>query len=503
LTATRKIAKNTVLLTLGLMSGRFLSLLVLEKMTPLLGTEGIGIWGFATDITTILLVVSRFGLDTLLTREVTRSKARTLPLLWAALRIRLGMGAICYIFLLIFSSGPGFTELKTTVVLLTGLAIFIEASAMACDSVFQAHEKVEYQSLGQLVSAVSYFGIAWWALEAGHGLLGVVWANLISRILRLLVMAPLMFLKTGPWRWRDPEAEEKLGPAPGVWALTRMGWPVFLSTTFGIVYNKVDTVMLSTMLGDAVTGIYVLGHRALDVMLILPNLFGTALFPTMARYSFESSEDARRLGERSLRFLLAAMVPFTLFLTLTAGPIIGIFSDGDAGFADSAHVMMIVIWGLPLQAANIIFNRLLMAAELERTFKWIALYSMLANVVLNVFLIPRYSYYGASIATILALTISFLMHLHYLRGTGYMPSLVKPVLGPVAGTIGGWALVVGLCRVVLPQWQVSWLSMPLDRGWGPFLVVTLLAGAAYLGALVLMRVVKKDDLALLAQILKR
>ena len=503
MTASRSIAKNTILLTLGLMSGRFLSLLVLEKMTPVLGDEGLGVWVFATDITAILLVVTRFGLDALLTREVTRCRARTLPLFWAALRIRGLMGALCYLFLLGFTWLQGFTDLKTAVVLVTGVAIFVEATAMACDSVLQAHEKVQYQSLGQILSAVVYFGMAWWALDAGHGLMGVVWANLISRLVRLAVMAPLMFLKTGPWRWRDDEAERELGPAPGLLWLMRLGFPLFLSTTFGIVYNKVDTVMLSTMLGDAVTGIYGLGHRALDVMLILPNLFGTALFPAMARYSFQSSADARRLGERSLRFILLAMFPITLFLMLAAGPIIGIFSDGDADFADSVTVMMIVIWGVPIQAANIIFNRLLIAAERERTFVMIALVSMLANVTLNLFLIPRYSYFGASAATLLALGSSFLLHLYFLRGTGYRPPLVRSVLGPVVATLLAWVLATLLGRALAPDWSVGWLALPSAAGPLPFLAVTGLGILVYVAALILLRVVKREDLALLREIVRR
>ncbi len=503
LTASRSIAKNTILLTIGLMSGRLLSLLVLKKMTPVLGNEGFGIWVFATDITAILLVVTRFGLDALLTREVSRCKGRTLPLLWSALRIRGLMGALCYLFLLGFTASQGFSPLKTTVVLVTGVAIFIEATAMACDAVLQAHEKVQYQSLGQILSAVVYFGLAWWSLDAGHGLMGVVWANLISRVVRLAVMAPLMFLKTGPWRWRDAQAERELGPPPGMMWLLKLGLPLFLSTTFGIVYNKVDTVMLNRMVGDAATGIYGLGHRALDVMLILPNLFGTALFPAMARYSFQSSDDARRLGERSLRFILLAMFPITLFLMLSAGPIVGFFSDGDAGFDDSVVVMMIVIWGVPIQAANIIFNRLLIAAEREKTFVMIALVSMLINVALNLYLIPRHNYYGASVATILALISSFLLHLYYLRGTGYRPPLVRSTLSPAVATLLAAVAALGLVKLAAPGWGVSWLALPGAAGWGPFLATTLLAGVFYGAALVLLKVVKAEDLALLRDIIRR
>ncbi len=67
--ASRTIAKNTILLTFGVLAGRALGVLVIKKMWPVLGDEGIGIWGAATDLVAIILVMSNFGLGTLLTRD--------------------------------------------------------------------------------------------------------------------------------------------------------------------------------------------------------------------------------------------------------------------------------------------------------------------------------------------------------------------------------------------------------------------------------------------------
>ena len=80
MSATRSVAKNTILLTIGLFSGRVLALFLRKKMTPILGTDGLGILVTAISINTIMLTVSRFGLGVLLTREITRAKVLTLPL---------------------------------------------------------------------------------------------------------------------------------------------------------------------------------------------------------------------------------------------------------------------------------------------------------------------------------------------------------------------------------------------------------------------------------------
>jgi len=477
------------------MVGRALGVIVIKKMTPILGTAGVGIWVFATDTVAILLVMSNFGLGTLLTREITRHKSMTLPLMWSVLRLRWSIGAVAYLFLLGMTQLSGFSDLKTAALLVTGLAIFIESTAMACDAVLQAHEKVQHQTTGQLVSALVYFGLALAALDAGYGLMGIIWSNAISRLVRLAVMVPLMLKTTGPWQWGDGDD----GPAPTVRDMVKLGFPLFLATTFGILYNKIDSVMLNTMLGDVVTGIYGLGHRALDIMIILPGLFGTAMFPALARYGEKSHEDARRLGERAMRYMMILIVPLTLFLMFVADPIISWF-DTDQQFGDSVYVLMIVIWGVPLQAASIIFSRLLITANREKVFVRIGLGSMLVNVLLNLFLIPRYSYYGASAATIVSMSVSLLLHYHYTRQTPLRAPVVRSILAPTLTVAAAWLITATALSALVPDWNVSWRYLPVHEGWAAFLVPCGVMLLLYGVGLRLTRVLTTEDFRLLAAI---
>ena len=495
MSATRSVAKNTILLTIGLFSGRLLALFLRKKMTPILGPDGLGILVTALSINTILLTVSRFGLGVLLTREITRAKVLTLPLFWATMRIRWVVSAISYLFIFGMVTVTGYDALTREAILILTLGIFIESAGMACDSVLQAHEKVQYQTLGQMAAAVVYFGLGWWWLSAGHGVMGVIWANLASQVTRLVVMAPLMFLKTGPWTWKDPDGR----PVPSMMDMAKLGLPLFLATTFGVIYTKIDIVMLERMVGEAAAGIYGQGHQAFDVMLLLPGLIGTALFPAMARYGMQDTDDTVRLGERALRFMMIAVLPLTLLITFTAGPIIHWF-DKDIRWNDAIPVMRIVIWGLPLMAAATVFNRLLITADKEKVFVTIGLVSMLANISLNWFLIPAYSYFGASVATIASMMISFGLHVFYLNRTDYRPPMTRALLGPPVAMAAAWGVTILLVAVVFPGWGIAWNRLPVDAGWGAFLVSTLVVTALYPAALFGLRVLKADDLNLLKQL---
>ncbi|MDD5718574.1 MAG: flippase [Candidatus Krumholzibacteria bacterium] len=502
-TATQSVARNTLLLTIGLLAGRILAIFVTKKMTPILGPAGLGIWGLANDIGIILLTVINYGLGVLLTRDITRNRGLSWPLLWAALRLRWLLGAACFLLLLVYLHTTDKDPLTSAAVLVTALGLFAETSAMACDAVLQAHEKVKYQTYGQLVSAAVYFVLAYWWLDAGYGLMGVVWANVASRVVRLAVMAPLMFWQTGPWRRALPGEQ-----APDLRSMLRLGFALCMATTFGIISYKIDTVMLTEMVGKAATGIYVLGHRALDILLVVPNLFVTALFPALARYMGQSRLDARRLGERALRYMLTAMVPVTWLVVLGARPVIEWFARGTAAadpsqFADSIFVMQLVVWGVPFQSASFVLNRTLIAAGRERVFLWIGVAALATNVTLNLLLIPRYGYYGASVATVICLAQSLALQFWVLRGTPEWLPPRRALLGPTAALLVSWFAASALLHQAAPAWTDGWLALNVTRGWTPFLGGIALWAVCYAAAVFGMRILDRDDLRLLPQLLRR
>lgn len=503
MTATRSVAKNTLLLTVGLLGGRVLGVFVIKKMTPILGPEGLGVQGFATDLAIIMLTVMNFGLGVLLTREVSRARHMSWPLLWSTLRVRWLLGLATFVLLVLYLQATGKDELYTAAVLVTAFGLFFETTAMACDSVLQAHEKVEYQTVGQLVSAAVYFWLAWVWLDAGWGLMGVIWANTVSRAVRLAVMAPLMFWKTGPWR--RARADEAV---ISMRTMAALGLPLCLATTLGILSFKIDTVMLTEMAGKAATGIYILGHRVLDMMLIVPNLFATAMFPALARYAQQSADDARRLGERSLRYMLVVILPATWFVSLAARPMIEWFARGNqdadpAQFTASILVLQIVVWGVPFQAANHVLNRTLIAAGRERVFVWIGLVAVVANVGLNLLCIPRWSYYGAAAATVYCLAQSLVLHVWNVQRTEYRIPLLRALLRPTVALVASWAAVAGLVRLVMPGWWRGIGAVPVDLGWWPFLAFVGAWAVLYALATLALRVIDRDDLALTASLVRR
>jgi O-antigen/teichoic acid export membrane protein len=489
--ATRFVAKNTALLTFGLFAGRILALFIFRRIADI-GAEDTGMWGTAIDITAILTVVANFGLGTLITREIVRRAEMTLSVFLAALRIRITLGLGCYAILIAYVFMSGFDQPTRIATLIMALGVILETTGMTCDAVLQAHEKVQFQTGSQIVSAIVYFGLSWIWLDMGYGLIGVIWANVISRAARLSVIIPLMLKHTGPW--------EK--PASGDYSikarqLARMGLPLFLSTTFGIISYKIDTVMLFEMLGKTAAGIYTLGHRALDVLLIIPSLFATALFPSMARFG-DNKTDISRMGERALRYLHLIIFPIAMLCVVSAKPVIEWVSK-EPGFEPSILVFQVVIWGLPIQAANHIYNRLLISMGKEDLFIKISIVAMVTNVGLNLILIPKYQWYGAAGTTLISLSLSMLMHRYFVVQGGIELPWKRTAIGGSLTMLTAWFATSAIIQKLIPVWGCGWLALP-TYSWLAYIVTVLITGLLYGVLVIAVGVLRKKDLSLLKEL---
>ena len=499
--STRTVAKNTAFLTIGLMSGRLLSVFVFRKMSGALHAEGVGVVNLAIDVAAILLVVANYGLTNLITREIARERRMTLPIMWSALQIRLVLAAFCYLVLIGYAWASGFDLLQRSALLIMGLGIFLEATAMACDAVLQAHDMAQSQMWGQVASAVAYFGFAYWWLDAGYGVMGVIWANVVSKVVRLVVMVPLMLLRTGPWLWR-PAGRENV-PATDWRGLAKMAWPVFLSTTSGILYAKIDTPLLRAFRDSDAVGVYTLGRRGLDVLAMVPGQFAIALFPVMVRAAAAGPASFERITERSMRYLHLIILPLTLLCTLAAAPLTTWLAKGEVTFADSVVVFRIMAWCLPFMAATQVLNRMLFTAGRERDFAVIALAPLAVNVGVNLLVIPRWGYLGASWAVCATNAASTFMHWWYVRRAGLRLPLTRSLVHATVALALAWLTATGLTQFVAPRWGATWTALPIAAGTTPTLAVIGLTTLLYLPAMWFTRAVTPEDMPVIASLFRR
>ena len=85
----------------------------------------------------------------------------------------------------------------------------------------------------------------------------------------------------------------------------------------------------------------------------------------------------------------------------------------DTKFAGSAIALKILIWGLVFASGNAIFGNLLTAIGKQKLGTYITALCAFGNIALNLILIPRMSYTGASIASVVTAFLAFIMGFYF------------------------------------------------------------------------------------------
>jgi len=262
----------------------------------------------------------------------------------------------------------------------------------------------------------------------------------------------------------------------------KIAFPLCMLSIFAIIYVRIDTVMLSIMKGDAVVGWYNAAYFLIQGFGPISHLFMTALFPVMAHYYVKSKNLLLMTYEKSYSYLFILGLPIATGISLLADKFI-ILIYGPT-FVNSIIALRILSWDVPLAFLYCCSAFLLVSIDKQKQMAIISGSTALVNIILNLILIPPYSYVGSSIATIAAEGYLVIMYLYLGSRYEYKLPLTKIFIKPILACI-----VMGVFLVVFHNYHI-------------FLLV-IIAIFIYFGILLLIKGISKEDILLFKKIIKK
>jgi len=445
-------------------------------MARYLGVTGFGLLSTAIAFTGVFIPFTSLGLSTLATREVARDQSLASRYLGnlIIIEIALASGTFCLIALAAYI----LRYPQETIIL-----IYILALSVVCDgaftgifySLFQAFERMEYQAIGVILNAVATFVIVIWGITAG---LSVVWFALAYFVSSLAVTIYCVTVYGTKFSLPHIEVDFKFWEAIFPEAL-----PFALTGLFTTIYFYIDSVLLSVMKGAEAVGLYNAPYRLIMILVFIPTVVSTAVFPAMSRFHGTANDAFRLIYKRYFKYMAIVGIPIGVGTTLLASPIITLIFG--VAYGNSAIALQILIWATVFIFLTAAFLRLFESSNRQIIVTKITAVGMVENVALDLLLIPRFSYVGTSIATavteltVLLLGIFVSSRITYPLSRKDIASLVK---------IGAASLLMGL--FIVYAGNLNLLSV--------FPAVLL-----YFAILYLLGVVDKEDIALVRSIVRR
>jgi O-antigen/teichoic acid export membrane protein len=476
----QRIAKNSAIPIASQLTNRAVDLVFAAFALRLLGVTGNGQYAIAVVTWLYLKTISDFGLSVLVTRESAREPERAGQLLGASTLMRiLVLGVVAPFGLLYVMGGLAWFDMASVsawAIVIMMLSIIPGSYGEAVNSVFNGRERMELPAILNIFTNLSRFGLGLAALFAGYGVIGLATAALIAT-----------FISAGAYHVSLRHID--IWPSWGItrdqiWWFATVSWPLLLNALLLNLFFRVDVFVIQAAQGDTALGTYDAAYKFVNMLIILPAYFTLAIFPILSRLAMDQRHQLLRGFSEASRFLLIIAWPITI-LTLFFAPLMIRVLGGDQFLPDSADVLRVIIWFLPLSFVNGVAQYTLIAANQQRTISGAFAIAVGFNFIANLVFVPLYGYMAAAVITILTEFVLFAPLAIAMRKHVGSPGWISLFGRPTAAGLG-----MGATAAVL---------IPLIG----LLPGSIVATAAFPGFLWLVGALDQRDVKLLKQLLER
>lgn len=448
----RRIAKNALApIALNLLN-RAIDMVFAAFMLRVLGPADAGKYYYAIVIFGWFEIITNYGLNTFLTREVSRDRAHANRYLVNTTILRLALGVVVIpglaLLLALFYFWPALplpfaAQIEPlTADTLWAIALLVLAQAPATVSLglsalFYAYEKAEFPAAVSTVTTLLKVGLGAVALILGFGFVGLAGASLIVNTATLILLGALagrlFFRPRWEWDW---------GLQRGA---LRESFPLMLNNLLATIFFKVDVTLLKPLRGSVEVGWYSAGYKFIDAFNVVPSLFTQALFPLLARQAgqAERRDTLRFTYAFAVKLLTILVLPLAVVTTFLAELLIGVL--GGAEFLPfGAQALIVLAWSMPFGWINSVTNYVLIAAGQQRALTRAFAVAVVFNIAVNLAVIPSYGFVGAAAVTIASEIFEGLAFYYYVRRhVGRLPwlrLLWRPWLGAGVMALTMWGL---------------------------------------------------------------
>ncbi len=419
----RKIAKNASFLLVSQIISYIFTFFITMYAARYFGAVGFGIWAIALSITGIFGIIADMGMSTLMVREVSRNLSLADKYLSNTLLIKVILSILAVLLIVITVNLIGYSEIEKDVIYIVTVSVIIGSFSGILGAIFQVTEKMEYIAFSTILSCVvMLLGTAVMILYK-LDILFFASLNIISSSL-IFAYIFIMYLR----KFSLP----KIKIDYSFWKPTiKEAWPFGITALSGMLYTYVDSVMLSIIQGVEVVGWYNAAYRLMMVLLFIPNAVNVAIFPVMSQFYTSSKNSLKLMNEKYFKYMLILGIPLGAGITILADKIILLIFG--SGYTQSITALQILIWTIVLSFAVAPFMQLLQSINKQLILTKISVISVIINIMLNLVLIPKFSYIGASFATLIASMVAtiYVTSITYELGYGIPVKMVISDLSKV------------------------------------------------------------------------
>lgn len=429
-------------------------------LTSYLGPYKYGQFQFVLSYVTLFGVVIDFGIQQYIIKKISEDRTQAKKYFHNFLAVEIVLASLVYGAMVGVAFFNGYEKDVIHAIMLAGLGAAVHGLTYPFLAVITSFYDLKKAAFLNFLASLINVGMIFLTIWVGGGIVMLTAQQVIYATLAIIIYYHFIQKHIG-----KPEIIKGILSADRglIKLIMKAALPFALLVGFSTVYNRIDIVLITKILGYTQTGLYTAAYKFFDLLAFFPAVVSHALYPLFATLMAEGKmAEIRATLEKYLRFMAALAFPIGVGGSILATQIIGILSPD---YAAAAPVLAVLVWAPSILFMYIVVNSLVIS-QLTKFAMIITGVNVAINLIGNIILLPRIGIIGAAIMTLASEFLQGLFYFYFVRKKiadfRFFSLIWKPILASLVMGVAVWfvkdsifiavpvgVIVYGLALVVL------------------------------------------------------
>ncbi len=383
----------------------------------ILGPEGQGIYALAILVPSMIVTFTNLGLARATVYHMGKGTYPRSDLVGTVLTSSfiISLGSIIIGLVVVFFFSNSILPTVPQVLLLLSLALipFQLLFFQSLSGILLGLQEIKKYNALVIIHSISLLVlVAFFLMILDAGIAGAITANLLSLLLTVIVATPWI-LKSPNGMLRYFQLDKRIAGS-----LFSFGYKAYLGTVAASLHLRIDTFMLNYFLNPLMVGFYVISVAVVEKLWMLSQAVSTVLYPKVV--AMKDEEEKKRFTPLvSRNTLLITILGALLLFGLSKWLIPFLYSEAYLPAVEPLQVLLVGIVAISME--RILANDIVARGK-PMINTYIASASLIANIILNIILIPEFGIMGAAWATSITYSLMAIVKLFvYCKLSGNSP----------------------------------------------------------------------------------
>ncbi|WP_188979977.1 flippase [Halocalculus aciditolerans] len=375
-----------------------------------LGPDDFGSFAAALSLASVFSILVSLGADEVVTREVARSSSLTARYTTSLLSIRFFAGVIMVPLVVVSSLLLGYSSVVLICSALFAVSLVFRYLTRSFHSTFNGHDLMWITALSEVLRASIKLGGGWFLMQSSGGIFMLSSIYILSNLISLAFSFALychVFDNT-----------HLSISFIGIRTILSATIPFALSGGLVTLYNNIDVLMLSKLIGTSSVGMYSAPYKIMMGLVSVMSPLVLSVYPMMSRKSDEV--ELSFLFGRLIKYVSIISIPMGFGVVCISPNLISLLFGPQ--YDRSSIILRILIWNFVLISLSWPFAYLLKALDAQSANLRASAIELTSNVILNAILIVHVGVLGAAIATVITAAIGLAYTSYAAKCLGYFIS---------------------------------------------------------------------------------